>query len=246
MRLIAGCPIADRAWAVPHWFDCLAAQSRRPDGFVFVVSGGSKTPLAIAAEAERHGFSWLVAFDSRQPHERHDNTRFRTLADIRNRLLWLAWNRGADLFLSLDSDIMLEEPGTIERLEALVNDGADIAAPLTHFHPLADEPEYAAQPCWAYNAGWWRADGTPGDPERPWVRPEVDQIPWGDTMPIDIPMGVWLGNRRALDCRYEWHLGGEDLGFAQDIERRGLSCVWDTSLRARHVWSEQHLDRMAA
>jgi hypothetical protein len=49
-------------------------------------------------------------------------------------------------------------------------------------------------------------------------------------------------NRRVLEhCRYRWHESGEDLGFAQDLDRIGARCAWDTGLKARHLertWDE--------
>lgn len=245
MPLIVGLPIANRAWALPHWFECLAAQTRRPDGFVFVHSGHSEddTWRMVQAQAAHHRFrNVLLLSDWRPPHPRHDTARFHTLASLRNRALAEAETRlAADLYLSLDSDIMLEDPRTIEHLAELVCDqGFDIASPATFFHPAASDPQVDADLFWAYNAAWWAPGGRLDDPQRAWLRPEPDHIDWGQAIEIQIPMGVWLGNAKVFSCQYRWHESGEDLGFAQDIDEHGLRVIWDTSLRAKHVWCEQH------
>lgn len=250
MRLIVGCPIAHRAWALPRWFECLSGQTRRPDGFAFVHSGEAhdETWRMVRSAALRFG-PVVIQHDPRPAHPRHDNQRFATLGVLRNRLLGLAReNLNADLFLSLDSDVMLENPRTIEHLEHLVTEQRfDIASPATFMHPSASNADIENPPyCWAYNAGWWAPGGALGDPQRPWHRPPPDVIAWGEAIQIQVPMAVWLGNRRALECRYRRHESGEDLGFAQDIDARGLRVIWDTSLRARHIWCEQDMHAEAA
>lgn len=212
----------------------------------FVHSGGrDSTWRAIRREADRHEFRFAYTHFPRPAHQRHDNERYRTLAEARNELLRSVQAVEADLFLSLDSDIMPEDPETIERLERLiVEDGFDLAQPVTFLHPQAPPTWSPAQlPCWAYNAGWFPPGRELDGCKRPWTRPAVENIPWGSRVEIDIPMACWLGNRRTIDCRYRWHESGEDIGFAQDLERAGLRCVWDTGLYARHIWADVDLRR---
>lgn len=243
MRLIVGAPVADRAWSLPRWFACLERQTRQPDGFIFLHSGTLEddTWRIINNRGLLHPQPFRIGHDWAPPHPRHDNTRFATLARLRNDLLHRArFELDADLFLSLDTDVMLEDPGTIERLERLViEDGWDVASPVTWLHP-------SGEGSWAYNAGWWNAGGTLGDPRRPWCRPAPDTIPWGEVVEIGVPMAAMLMNRRAMDCRYRWHEGGEDLGFAQDLDRQGLRVAWDTALKAFHAWDKSHLEERQA
>lgn len=249
-RLIVGCPVANRAWSLPYWFECLAAQTRRPDGFAFVHSGhvGDDTWIALQREAARHGFRNVgIHHDVSPPHPRHDNERYRTLALLRNRMITLAAGAlQADLLLSLDTDIMLENPATIETLVGLVEQGYDIATPVTFLHPAASDPDTDAEIFWAYNAGWWAPGGRLDDPRRAWLRPAPDSIEWGAQIEIQVPMAVWLGNAAAMRCRYRWHEGGEDLGYAQDVDEHGLRVIWDTSLKCQHVWCETDMHAIEA
>jgi hypothetical protein len=243
--LIAGAPVANRAWALEQWFRCLAYQTVRPDGVAFIHSGqvGDDTWHALFAEADRHGFDISVVHDPRAPHQRTDSARFSTLADLRNRLLELARDTmRANRFLSLDTDIMLEDLGTLERLGGMLDEGADLASVATAFHPLASDPNAEVDgQCWAYNAGWLNRSL----PDRSFERPPPDQIPWGETIKIEIPMGVWLATRQVIDtCRYRAHQCGEDIGFAQDLDEHGFECWWDTSIYAPHIWQESHLRKL--
>jgi hypothetical protein len=223
------------------WFECLAQQTLRPDGFVFVHSG---TPMdatwqRILTEAHRHGFfTPTILHDPAPPHRREDNARFATLARLRNDLLTLARWQEPDLFLSLDTDIMLEDPHTVERLAALIRDDVcDIASPLTFLHPNGPRhwtPQDSV--CWAYNFGFIPPGGA--TMQRP-TPSEIDV--WGKLVRHQIPMGCWLGNSKALACKYAWHENGEDVGFALALRDAGVECLADTSLYAWHCWSERHL-----
>jgi hypothetical protein len=245
VRLLVGAPVANRDWILPAWFAALAAQTRRPDGFVFVHGGRIEdaTWQALHDETAHHGFSdLLIRHDNRPTHPRDDNTRFATLAALRNSMLVMAQWRQADLLLSLDTDILLHDPTTIQRLEQLVTSGdCDIATALTFFHPAA--PEHWTpndEVCWAYNLGFIPS-GAPAGERAPWQRPDPIDIPWGSLLRIDIPMGVWLGNQRALHCRYGPHESGEDIGYGYALRDQGAVCLADTSLYCQHVWSPDHL-----
>lgn len=242
MKLIVGAPVARRDWILPRWFDALDKQTRRPDGLCFVHSGGigDATWQQLRAGATRLRVPVRIDHDASTPHGRNDNDRFRTLARIRNRLLDQVADLDADLFLSLDTDILLQDPTTIARLERLVTSGdCDIAAPLAFLHPGAPAAWTPGQTvCWAYNFGFLTGDQ---DPHRSWQRPHPSALPWGELVRMHVPMGAWLGNRAAIDVPYDWHVSGEDLGYAHNARDAGLECIADTSLYACHVWSPEHL-----
>ncbi|MGH3415437.1 MAG: hypothetical protein ACRDSS_03120 [Actinocrinis sp.] len=239
-------PVADRAWALPTWFAYLAEQTVTPDALAFVHSGqvGDPTWRALETGAQTAGLSApIILHDPARPHARHDNERFRTLARLRNLALDAAASVRADLVLSLDTDVMLSDPQTIERLSDLVADGrCDIAAPVAFLHPGAPPGWHPGQtPCWAYNFGWL-ADSPA--PVRQWLRrPSVDKIDWGAVVDADVPMAAWVAGPRAAACRYEWHESGEDVAFARSLRARGCRFQVDTSLYAWHCWDAGHLEQ---
>lgn len=239
LRLVVGCPVANRDWVLADWFDALAAQTVRPDALVFVHSG--ETFHDATYRALHAGMSQLgcdvrnILHDPTPPHPREDNERFRTLARCRNTLLAMARAAQADVFLSLDSDILLCGEDSVERLLAPIRSGqADVTSLLTWFHP-------AGPGAWAVNAGRW-AEPAGGDPgRRAWERMPAT-LAGEPPVSIDIPMGAIAMSRWVIDrCQYRWHQSGEDLGFAIDLDRHGARCLWLTDTPAFHVWSPAHL-----
>jgi hypothetical protein len=234
MRIVIGAPVALRAWALPTWFERLARQTRQPDGFAFIHSGVAhdETWTTIQHEAALRGFRPVaLRHHPAAPHARHDNARFKTLATVRNLLLETVRKMGADALLSLDTDVMLDDPRTIDRLEDLLEQGWDTASAITWLHPVG-------KGSWAFNAGML---GLGQGETQSWYRPDREIAESGETVQIQVPMAVTLLGPRALQCRYRNHESGEDIGYAQDLHAHGLRCAWDTGLEATHVWSEQDL-----
>jgi hypothetical protein len=150
-----------------------------------------------------------------------------------------------DHLLSLDTDIMLDEPNAIEAMLEAVDNGYDVAAVRTSFHQHAE---------WTYNAGYL---GNPkhhprealeaGRPEDlgtwPWHRAKVDQrFVHEGIQPIDIPMGCVMMSRPVFDnVRYRWHQGGEDIGFGVNLSIANFKAGWIPSIGVRHVWDRYAL-----
>ncbi len=232
-----GAPVANREWALGVWFERLAAQTRRPDALAFVHSGrpNDATWRALQQGAAELGVGSAIHHNPANPHQRHDTSRYHTLARCRNQLLHLAAAMDADVLVSLDTDVMFDDPATIERLLGLLDQGWDTASPVTWLHPNGEGS-------WAWSFAWWAA-GDHTDPRRAWTRHSHEDIPWGQLVEVHIPMAATAMARPVIDrCRYRWHESGEDLGFAQDLYRQGFRCVVDTALKARHVWAPDHLE----
>lgn len=252
MKVVVAAPVCERAWALPTWYRCLAAQTH-PPAEVLLVHGGARadeTWEAIDACSIETGLRTHRLHDAGGCHSRQDNERFRTLARLRNQMLAsAAVLTDADALLSLDTDIMLEDPMTIERLLVALEEGVGRAIPApavvscrTHFHPDHD---------WTLNAGYLGNDAhhprealDAGRPEDlgtwPWRRAEIEPpYELGGIQPIDIPMGIVLMGRlawREREVRYMWHEAGEDIGYGLNLKLAGLEAGWIPSLEARHVW----------
>lgn len=233
-------PVAERDWVLSDWFACLAAQTRQPDALVFLHSGrrGDATWEALHDGARTLGAAATLAHDAAAPHQRHDPGRFRTLARLRNRALAYARVlQGADLVLSLDTDVLLEDPETLERLESWLAYGYDVAAPITWLHP-------GGKGSWAVNAGFLtdRSD----DATAGWRRASANEIPPRKALEVGFTFAVQMfGPKVACDprARYGLHESGEDIAFGQALRRLGARVIWDTSLEARHVWDRADLAR---
>jgi hypothetical protein len=258
--------VANREWALPSWFENLAKQTRKPY-MGLMIHGGKRfdaTWQAIEDGAHDSGIQTIRIHEGSPPHDRNcppdengrrepDQARYFTLARLRNQMLAAATiMTDATHVLSLDSDIMLEDPSTIEYLleaPAMIEGlpgCPDVVAPLTHFHPNAD---------WTCNAGLLgNRDHHPreaieaGRPEDlgywPWKRAEPDPeiVELGAIQEIDIPMGAILMPRRVFSTvRYRWHQSGEDIGFGINLKLAGFTAGWIPHLYARHCWDRYAL-----
>jgi hypothetical protein len=247
MKLVVGAPVCDRDWALPLWFECLRKQTRPPDEYVFVVNdvtGNTRRLLHEHCPVEVPQLSYAVDGTRFIPrHERNNHPVqhvYGDFAERRNALLRMARKRDPDVFFSLDTDVMLEDPHMIERLLTLLTSvkkltagSPDVVAPCTFLHPSGRAGE-------CFNAAWWAA-GDPGSPDRAWRRATAVEAAQGVQL-IDVPMAAVMMTAPVLEsCRYRYHAQGEDLGFAQDLEAMSYQVLWDPDLEARHVMSEDAL-----
>lgn len=243
MRIAVGAPVADRAEILPRWFECLRAQTIQPDDYIFIHSGDRDETYRILVENGARVTRTALPYYSR--NERNldpaDPHRARHLARLRNQGRREFLLTDADVFFSLDTDILLEDPTVIERLLALLEDGWDTASPLLYLHPLGERSE-------CYNAGWWKTRDPAGhgnfDFGRAWERATKNQVlSYRSPLKIDIPMAAVMMKRHALAmCRYQAHELGEDMGFAQQLEKHGMRCAWATDILVRHVMDPKALE----
>ena len=242
MSVLVAAPIAERAWALPRWFECLTQQSVRPDQILFVHSGdrGDETWRAISEGALEYGFRVTRLHDPMErPKPRNDRSRFHTLTRLRNTMLAVATQTTRhDHLFSLDSDILLEDETTIEQLLDAQH-AYPVTSPLTYLHPAMK---------WTVNAGLLPVWPGPGaDLEHiPWKRAEIEpeHVELRTPQPIDVPMGAILMARSVYSTvRYPTpvHESGEDVGFGCALARAGFQAAWLPWLECRHCWSEQTL-----
>lgn len=248
---MVGAPVANRAWILPRWFECLEAQTLRPDEYRFVVGKSTDGTAGVLRDLAKQHEAKVVLAGTRLPTyardkrntEETDPHRAQHMADLRNELRREFLKTDADVFVSLDTDILLEDPTVLERLVAELYGpraekpraewGWDAVAACTSLHPTSPH---------CYNAGWWRA-GDRGDPHRIWERADENVIALHGSkrsaIKVSIPMAVFAIHRWAmLECRYKAHECGEDLGFADALDQRHFRVGWRPDLKVRHVWDE--------
>jgi hypothetical protein len=247
MSVIVAAPVAEREWAIPHWYQHLAEQSVPPDEIVLLHSGqrGDATWHAIDLAARDTGIVTHRLHDPAPPHPRHDNARFKTLARLRNMMLaWATIATDHDYLFSLDTDILLTNPHTIDRLQRTASIYG-CSSPLVYLHP--DMP-------WTVNAGMfpkspfdYLGELTPEILSKwPWTRAEPTPAALaGDAAQvIDIPMAATMMVRDVYDnVRYGEHESGEDISFALKLalQGRGAQAAWVPSIEAKHLWDSTRL-----
>lgn len=241
MKVVLGAPVAERAWILPSWWGCLTKQTLQPAEYRFVRSlGQDETGWLLSWPGMGRSIVYVTTLPYHSRNERNDDRndpwRAKHMADLRNQLRKLFLATDADVFVSLDTDILLEDPTTLERLVQTLQDGWDVATLTTYLHPLGPRSE-------CYNVGFFtdRSEGlTQG-----WRRAELRDATSGESpVGIDIPMAVFAITREALSvCEYRAHGQGEDVGFAQDLAKHNCRVAWCTDLEGHHIWDEQALQR---
>lgn len=252
-RIAVGAPVAHREWILPLWRECMQAQTLKPLVYCFVTArNGDEATQALLDEP--WGGLVLTRNSGLPFYSRNERTgnpldpwRASHFTALRNDLRGLFLATSADVFVSCDTDILLESPTVIEELVTTLYgprredphaDWAwDVVAPRTSFTPTTDQ---------CYNAGRFMA-GDPGDPKRIWERCTLDQVlSKRPPMPIDIPMGVFAAHRFVWGmCKYKPHEQGEDVGFADALDQKKMRVGWRHDIQVRHVWGPEYLEQAA-
>lgn len=223
MRIVAGCPITERGWIVDEWAACLRNQSNFDIELVCLYS-------------DSFDDTWCKLHDNGVHVLRHDSLPLQTpserlmhawngvqtgkLATLRNTLeSYVRDEYDPDLWLSIDSDMLLPDPRSVLRLSTVIEEmGYDAVGPLTSMSPYEECPNFMFDVGTHY--------------ERP---VDVGRYYAGSFVSgVDALFGVKLCNRKALAVRWAANGQGEDLGWARNASAAGVRMAVDTSVRATH------------
>jgi hypothetical protein len=239
MKLIIGCPIYDRAWIFPYWMTCIERQSFPLDqiGFVFVASPEDKETIFML-EAWHKRNPQVQVFDIVYPenvnHFSHAEgsrhwtiSKYANMVKLRNCLLEKVREYSPDYFFSLDSDILLINPNTIELLIAHINEDADAVNPLMFMTPTGTN--YPSTMKWLNEPG---------------KKAHRDfSFPLGSYFESDIIMAAKMMSREVYsEVDYCVHEQGEDLGWSANCHEKGYSLYCASYIYAVHIMSRHMLN----
>lgn len=238
MKLIIACPIYKRNWILSDWVRCILKQSLNISniGFVFEVSPDDKQTVEILKAWKRIDKSiplFEIIERSDIPHFEHQNngrqwtlSKYQNMINMRNSILAKVREYQPDYYFSLDSDILIENPNTIELLIAHINDGADAVSPLMYMTPV----------------------GTAFPSVMSWVDKEYQKAhrksdyPIGTYFQSDIIMAAKMMSKKTyMSVDYEFHQQGEDLGWSRNALKKGLQLYSASYIYAPHIMSQIHL-----
>lgn len=210
MKVVIGCPVRNRAWALPQYLKALLDIDYPGKVFLFLENDSTDSTLPILQEFATN--EWLAQVFSESfagpGHIRGEYNRdgYERMAALRNRFLDLFLETDGDYLLSIDSDV-LAPPETAKRLLALM-DGETIAG---------------AALC---NVVSQKLDGiTPGNfmvkLDGRIVHP--DTYPLSGVMDVDVIMACYMIPRQAImdGVRYGPHPQGEDIPFCLAAADKG-------------------------
>jgi hypothetical protein len=214
VELLIGCPVAHREWILTAWFAHVRAACDRAGlqpNFVFVVDPRDASWARIRDLAP--GAMLIECVTTRSTDRREWNTaRYRQMVDLRNTLLNAVQLLKPDVFLSLDSDILLH-PDQIKLL----------LETLAHYDAVGGR-------CYMTPSGvrfpsWGRLSRTGA-----LQRTDSDGI-----LAADVIMAIKVMSPAAYSVSYQLDTQGEDVGWSRACAQRGLKLGWDGRVIAKHV-----------
>ncbi len=155
----------------------------------------------------------------------HDNARIRHMVVIRNLLLAEVRAQGPDLFLSLDSDILLHPRALVDMIESTQRfaavGGATFMSTSGEEHP---------------NCGW--VQGMEG-----FMRHRMEHA---GVVPVGVIMAAKLMTPAAYNVDYTFSVQGEDIGWSMAAGEAGVRLGWSNRHVSKHVMSPEALEPVDA
>lgn len=214
MNLLIGCPVSHREWILPAWFDHIRAASDTAGisaEFIFVCHPQDPSWDLIRGDAP--DATMIAAPFHRGTDQRRWNAqRYEQMVDLRNGLLAGVRRAEPDLFLSLDSDILIHPDQlkfmieSVERFDA-IGGRCYMTSSGTRF------------PSW----GRFVRSGS------------MQRVDAEGVFGVDIIMAIKLMTPAAYAVNYALDLQGEDIGWSRNATAAGLRLGWDGRVIAKHV-----------
>lgn len=235
MKLLIGSPMYKRTWILPHWIKCIINQSLpiKDIGFVFEVSPDDKETIE-ALETWRKFDRRIPYFNikvrSDIPHFQHENfgrqwsiSKYMNMVSLRNSLLTTVKEVQPDYYFSLDSDILITNPNTLELLIAHILSGADAVNPLMFMTPVGTMYPSVMN---------WRSDA----PDKAYRK---EQYPLGTYFESDVIMAAKMMSKNVYNTvEYTVHEQGEDVGWSLNCKNKGFRLHCASHIYAPHIMSE--------
>lgn len=239
--IIIGCPIFKRDWILPAWLYFIQRQSipLNDIGFVFELGMDDEATLNIlAAWKSQHPEVKVFDLEIRNDlaHFSHDEgtrqwsySKYENMISMRNSLLSKVREIKPDAYFSLDSDILLTNPNTIELLLAHTNNDADAVNTLMFMTPVGTEfPSVMS----------WVSD------EKSMKAHRDNQYPFGTYFKSDIIMAAKMMSKKVYNnVNYQFHMQGEDLGWSAQCAEKGYNLYCASYIYTPHIMGKIELQK---
>lgn len=230
--ILIGCPVYGREKVLPLWFKLIEQQTwpLSQIGFIFEC-GPNDDPTHQVLWDFQQNHPELLCFDLRinevEQHRIHPDKHrtwtqqsYHKMCRLRNELLDRAIVHDFDRYFSLDSDIILEDPQTLEKLFDLTKDNT-AASPLSYMTPTGHG--FPSVMTWVKE---------PGGRARRVLR----DYPIGKTFKADIIMAaVMMGRDVYKYSRYRPHRQGEDLGWSYECYKNQFDLYAASGIYTPHL-----------
>lgn len=228
MKIAIGCPVKNRAWILPRWFEYLDEAFAEIDvepRFIIFCGTSTDGTLPLLGELVQGRDAFLASVtEGPLTGDRVWNTRrYSELAQLRNELLREVRDYAPDYYLSIDSDILIA-PGVLPNLLSDM-DQFDAVSGKVYLSP----PPYTAVPnygVWSQAASMQRNGDTVGP------------------CPVDVIMALKLMSPAAYGINYAGNDHGEDIGWSKRAKEAGLKLGFDGRIISKHVMRPDLLDEI--
>lgn len=242
MKILIGSPIYQRAWVLRDWLRCIENQTipLSDIGLIFELGPNDDDTHDILwkwhlSHPEVAYFDAVIREDlnhSTHPdgHRTWTKVAYHKMVDLRNSLLDRACCLSPNKYLSLDSDLLLEDKQTLEKLYFyLERDNIDAISPLSYMYP--EGTNFPSVMSWV--------DGVGNMASR-----LLDKYRIGSVFKSDIIMAAVMMNPNVYkNVRYIWHQQGEDLGWSSECARKGYNLYCASDIYVPHIMHTWMLDQ---
>lgn len=221
---MVGCPTRNRTWILPEWKKYVEAAV--PDDwfihYIFVVGDDDEETIDLLETWEYTQLVKVMEDDPGTERSWADKSRYDHMSYLRNVMLHQVQKIQPDLFLSLDSDILIHPDAICNLYESMLECNADAVGGLTYFDPIDVTVTNVAN--WKKNAKF----------------KSFQRVHSRGVHEVDIIMGIKLMAQEAYNINYSYHDQGEDLGWAVGMQDKKV--VFDGRNPSKHVMYENWLD----
>jgi len=223
MNIVVGCPVSNRAWILPQWFEYVERAFDKiglEPTFMFVA--GTSVDGTEELLQKLVGDRGEIVYDEEDANSGKariwNPKRYATMVGLRNRLLEGVRTLGPDFFLSLDSDILIQEDVLANLLETVGRFDA-VGGKCYMQPPPGRSPSYCNLS--SFNS---------------LLRPDHNGV-----IKVHVIMAMKLMGREAYNVDYVGHKHGEDIGWSLACRQKGLTLGWDGRIPSKHVMEERML-----
>lgn len=248
-KVLIGLPVFKREWILPFWLKAIERQNFPLSDIGFVFGLSPNDPETHEVLQNWHAdhpevICFLMNEEPRITHREHNEgerywnqIKYEAMVILRNHLLENAiiLQDKFDYYFSLDSDILLKDPETLNRLIAYSEQTPNaVISPLSFMSPpCKEDPTGRMHPS---IMSWERED-------RVGFRAIRTSYPLGQPFFADIVMAAVLMPKNIFTrVRYRLHRQGEDLGFATNLHHAGFKSLAATDIEVSHVMHRYMLE----
>lgn len=234
VKLIIGCPVANRDWVLPLWWEHLkeAIDIAGVDAsllFGVPVNDPSLDVIDDISDEINTSIIWTADPSTMVDHDWRPE-RYKEMARLRNLLLERVNSVAPDAYLSLDSDILLQPTALRGMIELLGK--YDAVGSSTNMVPLLNLQGQVTA-----------SKGSPSyfnrNSHNVLIR-EPQEL--GTIMQVDVIMAAKLMSPEAYAIPYGYNAWGEDVAWSDDCTAAGLKLGWDNRTVSRHVMRTNELE----